>query len=353
MMGVFWLFDREKEVKRKFLICSILLIFGFFISSSPYLVFLHNQTGQWTLSEKGGYNLKYIKDFNEDPLKYEEKMSGLTDNGTRIKGEFFLSNEMEKVDSFNYVIQHSNEIAKRYTINLSIVYSRTINSVLPPLLIFLTGYGLFRRKWTKERFKKELYLIVIIIYPLLLYPVFGIENRYLLPILPIAIIWSANGINELQDWLNQTTTDLKIDRLRQGFIFKNIVFIVISLSLIPMIALIPFYFYSDQPVEHKTAGLWMKENEPLKPVIMEAKRPYVAFYAEGTHIPMPYANYTEMMKYAKHHNVNYIIIDEIETTKVRPQLAFLLDETKAPEGELKLIYKDNNQRNKILIYKLQ
>ena len=119
-----------------------------------------------------------------------------------------------------------------------------------------------------------------------------------------------------------------------------------------MIALIPFYFYSDQPTEHKEAGLWMKENVPQNPVIM-AKRPYIAFYAEGTYIPLPYANYTAMIKYAKSHHVKYIAMDEIETSKVRPELAFLLDETKAPKDDLKVVYKNSTVHNKILIYELQ
>lgn len=268
-----------------------------------------------------------------------------------MKGHFFLINEMEKVNKFDYIIHHPIARAKIYVINAGTEYYYSIPSIFPALLILLIGVGLFRREWTRERFKKEIYMASVVVYPLLLYPLSHIEFRYLLSVLPIAIIWSANGITELQNWLDQNTADLKIDWLKQRLIFKNLVFVIVLLSVIPMIALIPFHNYSDQPTEHKEAGLWMKENVPQNPVIM-AKRPYIAFYAEGTYIPIPYANYTAMMRYAKLHNVKCIVMDEKETPKLRPQLAFLLDETKAPKDDLKLIYKDSKTHNKIVIYEL-
>lgn len=353
MMGIFWLINQKREPKRKLFICSILLILGLFIISTPYLVFFHDQTGHWIVGQKGGVSLEYGEAMlSKDPLAREKALCGLTEDGTRMKGHFFLINEMEKVNKFDYIIHHPKERAKVYVINAGTEYYSTIPSIFPPLLILLIGVGLFRREWTRERFKKEIYMASVVVYPLLLYPLSHIEPRYLVPILPIAIIWSANGITELQNWLDQNTADLKIDWLKQRLIFKNIVFVIILLSLISMTALIPFHYYSDQPTEHKEAGLWMKENVPKNPVIM-AKRPYIAFYAEGTYIPIPYANYTAMMRYAKLHDVKYIVMDEKETAKVRPQFAFLLDETKAPEDDLKLIYKDGNAHNKILIYELQ
>lgn len=353
MMGIFWLLNQKREAKRKLFICSILLILGLFIVSAPYLVFFHDQTGEWIVGQKGGTNLGVGEVWlSKDPLAFEKLVYGLTEDGMRMKGHPFLVGEMEKVNRFDYIIHHPKEIAKAYVISAGNEYYRAIPSIFPPLLILLIGVGLFRGGWTRERFKKEVYMASIVVYPLLLYPLFHIESRYLMPVLPIAIIWSANGINELQDWLHQTTADLKIDWLKQRLIFKNLVLVIVLLSLISMTALIPFYFYQYQPTEHKEAGLWMKENVPQNPVIM-AKRPCIAFYAEGTFIPLPYANYTEMMKYAKYHHVKYIVMDEKETAKVRPQFAFLLDETKAPKDDLKLIYKDSNTHNKILIYELQ
>ena len=353
MMGIFWLLDQKREKKRKLFICSILLILGLFIVSAPYLVFFHDQTGHWIVGQKGGVSLEYGEAMlSKDPLAREKALCGLTEDGTRMKGHFFLIGEMERVNKFDYIIHHPITRAKIYVINAGTEYYGTIPSIFPALLILLIGVGLFRREWTRERFKKEFYMASIVVYPLLLYPLSHIEPRYLISVLPIAIIWSANGINELQNWLDQNTADLKLDWLKQRLIFKNLVFVIVLLSIIPMIALIPFHNYSDQPTEHKEAGLWLKENVPQNPVIM-AKRPYIAFYAEGTYIPLPYANYTAMIRYAKLHDVTYIVMDEKETAKVRPQFAFLLDETKAPEDDLKLVYKDSNSHNRILIYELQ
>ena len=94
----------------------------------------------------------------------------------------------------------------------------------------------------------------------------------------------------------------------------------------------------------------MKEHAPQDSVIM-SRKPWVAFYAERIGIPLPYANYSQMLYYARCHDVSHVVIDERLISELRPELAFLLDETKAPRNDLKLIYK-NDSGHRILIYKV-
>jgi len=334
------------EIKRlrKTLICCVALLIGFLVISSPYLLFLHDQSGKWTLGGKGAINI-IIGERTSDPLTYEKIAYGLTEDGKEIK----LGVQIKQGPNIiNYIISHPVELAKRYVVNSGKQYLTHIPFIFPPLLILLVGIGLFRRKWTEERLKKEFCMALFVAYPLLTYPLFFVNSRFLVPILPIAIIWAANGINELQSWLTENLDLKKLDCFKQVLLFKNIVVVIIILSLLPMM-IIPMS-HQDYPVEHKEAGLWMKEHAPQDSVIM-SRKPWVAFYAERIGIPLPYANYSQMLYYARCHNVSHVVIDERLISELRPELAFLLDETKAPENDLKLIYK-NDSRHRILIYKV-
>ena len=333
----------EEREEKKTLVCCVMLIISFLLISSSYLLFLHNQTGKWILSGKGIYNL--IKgESASDPISYEKITFGLTEDGREIKLGMQIYNK-EGPNIISYIITHPNQLIKRYIVNSGKQYIN-ITSIFPPLLIILVGIGLFRRKWTKERLKKEIYMALLIIYPLLMCPLFFVNPRFLVPILPIAIIWAANGICELQSWLIESLELKNLDRFK-GIFFKNVVVVIVILSLLPMMLIIPERNY---PIEHKEAGLWMKDRTPKDSVII-SRKPWVAFYADRIGISLPYANYTQMIYFARYHNANYIVIDKRLISELRPELQFLLDETKAPKNDLKLIYK-NDKINNILIYKV-
>lgn len=351
---IFWLFNNKLETGRRLVMHLCIFVLGFLIISSPYLIFIHSQTGHWISDQKAGLNIEAADAMaSKDPLAAQEAFYGLIENGTKMKGNF-LMNEV-KSNTFDLIINNPLKMLKIYGRNAGEEYYFAVPKIFTPLMIMLVGIGLFRRRWSKERLMKEVYIFLIIIYHLMLYPLFHIEYRYLMPVLPMAIIWAANGINELQDWVEHAIgyQEMNLHKIKKIF-YKNFVLIFVILSLIPMLILIPLHFNSDiyfnQANEYKEAGLWMKKNVPENPAIM-AKRPYISFYAEGTFIPLPFANYSSMIKYAKIHHVKYIAIDRIETLGLRPQLAFLLNRSLVPKKNLELIY-EIDRLNKILIYRL-
>lgn len=351
---IFWLFDNKLETTRRLMIYLCIFMLGFLIISSPYFIFMHNQTGHWISDQKAGINIEGADAMTrKDPLAAQDAFYGLIENGTKMRGNF-LMNEV-KSNTFNLIINNPLKMLKIYGRNVGDEYYCAVPKIFPTLMIMLVGIGLFRRRWSKERLMKEVYIFLILIYPLILYPLFHIEYRYLMPVLPMAIIWAANGINELQDWVEHAIGSPKMNSHKIcKYFYKNFVLVIVIFSLVLMTFLIPLHFnsdiYSNQANEYKEAGLWMKKNVPENPAVM-AKRPYISFYAEGTFVPLPFANYTSMIKYAKIHDVRYIAIDRIETLSLRPQLAFLLNRSLVPKNNLELIY-ENDKFNKILIYRL-
>ena len=334
---------------KKIFFSILLLLFGFLIISSPFILFLHNNTGKWSLSEK----TDVVFEFREKELyslEYEEANFGLSEDGKSLKLSPY--DTTVKKSMLSVILSDPNSVIKRYAKNIYIENSRIIPSLFPFIFIIIIAIGIFGSSWDKENYKKELFLIILSLYPLLLYPLFWVEERYLLPITPIFIIWLAKGSMELSNWAKKTLNNLAI-KINN----KIIPILVVSLILIAFLignliitsSLDKKYEKSDQAIEHKEAGLWLKENSE-NPIVM-SRKPWVSFYSGGKFVLMPYADYKNIINYAKLKKAEYIVIDERYIPALRPQLTFLINEENTED--LELIYKNTNYKYKVLIYKLK
>ncbi len=327
----------------------ILLIFGFLIIASPYLIFLHEHTGKWSLSEKTDVVFKFRENTIYSP-EYEKTNFGLSEDKKSLNLSPY--DTTAKQSMLSVILSDPISIIKRYATNIYTENSQIIPSLFPFIFIIIISIGIFSASWDKENYKKELFLIVLSLYPLLLYPLFWVEERYLLPITPIFIIWLAKGSLELSNWAKKTLSNLTI-KINN----KIIPILVVSLILIAFLignliitsSLDKKYEKSDQAIEHKEAGLWLKENAQ-NPIVM-SRKPWVSFYSEGKFVMIPYADYNETISYARYNNVVYLVIDERYMPALRPQLTFLLSEENTKD--LELVYKNVNHKYKILIYKLK
>ena len=195
---------------KKIFFSILLLLFGFLIISSPFILFLHNNTGKWSLSEK----TDVVFEFREKELyslEYEEANFGLSEDGKSLKLSPY--DTTVKKSMLSVILSDPNSVIKRYAKNIYIENSRIIPSLFPFIFIIIIAIGIFGSSWDKENYKKELFLIILSLYPLLLYPLFWVEERYLLPITPIFIIWLAKGSIELSNWAKKTLNNLAINLL--------------------------------------------------------------------------------------------------------------------------------------------
>ena len=317
----------------------IFMLFFFFIIISPYLLLLYTETGQLNFSAKSQNLLIGEKN---DELSYEYMLFRLVDNNTKVNLDTFSAG----VDPFQYIITHQQELTSRYITNIWEEMTEYFPKIFPIWLIAIITIGLFTKKWDKKRLKNEFYLFLTIILPLLIFPFFHIMIRFLIPIIPFLLVWFSNGLIHLQDWFIDTfRNSFNINpKLDKSFFFKNLVVILFFISILPLnYYIIPTH----QHIEQKEMGIWVSENIE-DPVIMS--RGYASFYTKKIIYPVPYSNYTDLIKYAKYNNINYLIMDEL-TAEVRPELEFLIDPGKIPE-EFEIIYKIENNEN-VYLYKLK
>ena len=82
-----------------------------------------------------------------------------------------------------------------------------------------------------------------------------------------------------------------------------------------------------------------------------SRYPAIAFHAGARWVPTPNANYDEIIPYARNKGADYFVVDERETTTMRPQLGFLVEAKRIP-AELELIHVMESEGEKLVIYRI-
>jgi len=206
------------------------------------------------------------------------------------------------------------------------------------------------------RAKGEL-LLLSSLTPVAVFLLFFIQDRYIATLLPTLVIWLGLGAYELGVWIRETAGNLLGDRLpKSGALWKFLV-------AIPTVGLLLFFVLMQPRIiakytnigsfrpEHKTIGLWLKDNIPPGSVVM-ARYPAIAFYADAQWEPTPNAEYAQVLVYARAQSVDYFVLDEEETDDLRPQFAFLLNENMLPP-DLDLVHIDHSAGGRLAVFRLR
>ena len=85
-----------------------------------------------------------------------------------------------------------------------------------------------------------------------------------------------------------------------------------------------------EPVEHRLVGQWIIENTPSDARVM-TRSMIAEYYADRRAVPIPYATPDEVLTFAEHHGVDYIVADSFTFDDLRPQLVEWI-EGSPPEG---------------------
>ena len=340
---------RKQLTIKKILCNNLILILSFAILALPYLFYIHQETGRWTISEKFSANFGGVPLFTLS----EDKSTTLAD---RLYGGSHSTDEHSdtglKLNPSESINLNLSEIMINSIKGLKYHYEAAIPKTFPVFFIILSAIGLFRTGWLQERASRESYLLLFFISTIIGYSMTIPNPRYLVPQLPILIYWAANGIIELENWFIETLKHLKsINLAKDRRIIRAFIVAVVLFTLMPGITYPMRGNKLDQPIEQKHAALWIKDHSNSVPLIMSTG-PWAAFYAGGKHLYLPDDKYSVVIEYARRKKVNYIVIDERWVPELSPGLKFLLDE-ESQYPELKLVYRyDEIPDNKILVFEL-
>lgn len=353
-----WLVEKHRRI-RSMIFDVVVFLAAFSVLFVPYWLYVHQETGRWIISSKVVNNLAQ----DQSPLRlsadgestlldqwYGHSTTAASPVTSAASSPGF--SPLTRADRVQSLLLR----ARRAYQNLKGEINQTIPNILPRAFMVLCIIGLFRTPWTAQRAFKEVYLLAFVMATLIGYAITVVELRYLVPLVPVFLCWTSQGLLEFESWLAATLSLLDI-KLRRPTTMRVGLFTVMASLLTPsLVAPMVRSEWEDLPFEHKEVGLWMKGRSPGSPLIM-AEGPWAAYYSGGTHIYLPSESYATVLNYARRKRVDYIIVGaRCGVHRGCPQdtpLGFLLDEKQVPP-DLQLVYVHADRpEHKILVYRLR
>ncbi len=344
----------------------IAMSIGFLAVASPYLIYLKNEVGHWTISTKGIANLKL--DTPVDGALPKFRLLNEDNTSVPIDEVFHLGNFVQagrEDGAIDAKAPNYGALVFKYIKNFYKMLSDAIPSFLTTVPMLLLAVGLFGRGWEVRQGKTVFYLLTFIgAYWFFVIPLFHINPRYLMPFWPLLAIWVANGVVVVHGWLQNYPELLRFSLNRQlkpaftAGIALSAAFVVFS--MLPEMGKVVSHkadstnYYADA-VEQKKAGLWLKENGVQRPIIMSRNHTvdvYAGNYDVKQSVTIPWDSLERVIDYAKHRNVDYLVLNE-RYLKDYPNLKPLLAE-EMQRPDLELIYKDQEAPGlKTVVYEVK
>jgi len=311
--------------QKKTVINLLLMALSCILISAPYPIFLKKSSGELSISGK----TKLILAVGNMDLETRERMAGkLNEEGT----EFFDYTELVKEKTvLGMILENPKVLVGGSFLQFKNFFATLICwKVFPAFLLGFVLLGLFRDPWDRARLETEVFLVVACV-PFLVFLTFRIWPRYLLPMTPVLLLWAARGVTALEDWTWKSSTMIEPKKapMRRWVLFLPGILFSIPLLTILVAKPIKARRLVQYPVEYRAAGSWMDENLPADAMIL-ARKPELSYYARRLMHPLPNEELPAVLRYARRHGIEYLVVDEFFIL-TRPQVAFLLEQDRFPE----------------------
>ncbi|MGZ3512315.1 MAG: ArnT family glycosyltransferase [Thermodesulfobacteriota bacterium] len=273
---------KKRWSKRLVFIGVLILSLSIFVL--PYVIYIHQETGQWLISKKAVAKQS----------KFLSTETGQADSSKGIEQMKTMSGE-----SKIFWIGHN------MTQFLPLVIYRYLRAYHFLLWLFLF-FGLIRVRQKVIRY--ELFLASLVFFHLVSLSTFTPSStRFSIPVIPLSLLWAGAGVFEMKRYL---------EKIRG----KNAEKVVFSLVALMILCGLPQSLKPERSfrAEQKRVGLWLKQNTPQNAIIM-SNSPQEAFYAdrEFKGLPLgisrrqnPGKSYNEIIRYAKAKGVRYILVNK-------------------------------------------
>jgi 4-amino-4-deoxy-L-arabinose transferase-like glycosyltransferase len=331
---------------------------GALLAAAPYLFYLRNETGRWTLSEKFGGNVpgvvvKARKLLPSGQLTNADVVWAGTESepassgpATSVPSSTEPSPAPESVSST--FLGSLKQTAKSTLQGLHAEYEM-ISKLLSPLVLLLIGAGLFARPWSVNRLGLELYICAFVLTTFLGYA-FAIQQlRYLVPLTPLALCWAAVGAVRTASWLNVTLARCAQGRFPRFHVGPRRALTAVTAVVVLNLSVITILSIRNDDWDPRQAAEWIRSQGVKSPLIM-ATGPWPAFYAGGRHLYIPNEEFNVVLAYAKRKKIDFLVVQKGSLDKT-PTLAPLL-EGNIP-AELSLVYEYGDKESRLLIFRLK
>jgi 4-amino-4-deoxy-L-arabinose transferase-like glycosyltransferase len=335
-----------------------LTLIGWLVLVVPYWIFLTGYHGKFVFDGKavGQLSRMFAHDIPDERIdpRYEGTLIEL-DDGTLDYA--VLHEELIKPPKpLDFVKWFARKYIKKliqifWDFPTAFTYPNDI-PLLSLLTIFLIGLGLFTIPLNaRENFASIFVLLWILPYFTVL-PMVFIEVRYFIPLVAVLNIIAALGTLKLAEWLRASFPMFNEKSLYRKHAL-SIILVLIFIFFLPKNTLKATHAYDPDVFynEYKIAAEWIKDNyDPVPGPIIEYAHS-VSYYSGVRSLQLPVTDVETLVRFARQHDAELIVIDDRFTMRrrTRPALSLLADPERyageIPGYGLKLVYVDDKYRD--------
>ncbi|MDZ7267404.1 MAG: glycosyltransferase family 39 protein [candidate division KSB1 bacterium] len=335
------------------------------LAALPYIFYLHGETGRWTLSAKGAA-VQQLEAQYFAPGKLGTFDTLSEDNRVYPNDQIYHDGDFVQAAARQGGLPIQNSpalLVRKYATHLHRLTRSELPAIFSLGLLVPFVLGLFGSPWQPAQARLSFYLLSCLgFFWFIVVPLFHINERYLIALLPVAIIWAGHGLVLLKDWLVAGLCQSRrgarwSDAGRQRCAWSGVLGFVLffgfgtQLGSIVQRRALDTDFWSEA-VELKQAGKWLRRHTSKTPVLMSYNKA-VNFYA-GNHNIRSGATFSQnewprLVQYAGYRGVTHVVWAERyaahfpnlqqlnEPATAPPELHAIYDQSPAP-GLRTIIY---------------
>jgi hypothetical protein len=315
-LRLFGVFGERICFNRKYVLNTVLIFIIFAAVISPYMLFLKNYTGKFTVSGKGNVSIilgelsgdrEYHDVVNAPDNLYDRAAFTLNEDKTQVRGW----NKNANFSLKDYILKDPVSTIKKYLKNIMREINMLMKLLIPIMLPLF--FSFFNRELFKNRPR-----IIFLIYPCLfffMYPLFIIIEKQTLSIALYLIFFSSGGFERSGSVVSSLSEYYGIRKnIVVSLTEKYIKHFIVAMLIISSMFYLKYSKFENtaMPVEHERAGVYLKEQvaPEYEELNIMARKPYINYYSGSKFTMMPYANIEDVINFAKLYKVDYIVVDE-------------------------------------------
>jgi len=288
---------------------ALLLVVFFIIPLVPHAVLIYEKAGRWHAQSKASVNLSSSLIW-EEGLEREKYVYSLNEEGTDRR-----LNEVGKRSPLEILWKGRREIAGRYVRKLADGAEQLPVLFVTPFLLLLVPLGLFARRWRRRG--EELLLVAVGVFPFILYPLFNVQVRYLVPYLPILLMWGGVGCAVLTVWIGENVSRARV--------ISALTLFVVFGSLIPYSVQRYSSVRKGERLEFRHVGEWFLLHEGPEARILAPPGTSYSYYA-GNPIAtfIPWTDPKGLHEFSSRQHFDYLVIGTDYIERYRPAMRTLI-----------------------------
>jgi hypothetical protein len=304
---------RPQGIREAFLVVGAFGV-ALVLCMGPYVKYLHSNTGRWEVTAKSrDASIDAWRAVAEhDRRARDEVLYELDDTGFQFVAgrETLPTLAKEDVDGYLGIVG----------VNLDQLQSDVLDWGFRPYIVWtlipsvITAIGVWAA-WRNRRNRAVWGVLGIGALCTATAIVFFVQPRYLIPATAMLAILGGVGLAQLRRWW--------------AWVGVPLAFVLLTLSLVGSMKGPQGYLNPREPLEHRIAGEWLEQNTDPDDRVM-TRSMVVGFYADRRTVAMPYSTLDEMLAFARHHGVRYIVADEYQLRSLRPQFGRMFSDLDIP-----------------------